>query len=210
VAYRETLTKPTEQEAKFVQQTGGRGQFGHVKLRIEPMDPGFGFEFSNKIVGGVIPREFIPSVEKGVIDAMNSGPQAGFPLIDLRVTLIDGSYHPVDSSEMSFKVAGSLAIREGVKKCAPKLLEPVMHVEVVTPPEYLGDILGDLQSRRARIEHIEMKRDMQFVECLVPLSEMFGYATVVRSASQGRATYTMQFSHYDKVPEGIEHEIMGH
>ncbi|MCX7626735.1 MAG: elongation factor G [Candidatus Sumerlaeaceae bacterium] len=210
VAYRETITKSIERaEGKYIRQSGGKGQYGHVILRIEPMPPGSGFEFVNDIVGGVIPKEYIPAVEKGIVNAMKTGVLAGYPMVDIKVTLYDGSYHPVDSSEMAFEFAGSIAFKEGARKCAPELLEPIMLVEVVTPEEFFGDVLGDLTSRRGKIEETMRRGNAQVVRANVPLSEMFGYATDLRSRTQGRATYTMQFSHYDKVPKAIADKITG-
>lgn len=210
VAYRETITKSIDRaEGKYIRQSGGKGQYGHVVLRIEPMPPGSGFEFVNEIVGGIIPKEYIPAVEKGVVNAMKTGVLAGYPMVDIKVTLYDGSFHPVDSSEMAFEFAGSIAFKEGARKCAPELLEPIMLVEVVTPEEFFGDVLGDLTSRRGKIEETMRRGNAQVVRANVPLSEMFGYATDLRSRTQGRATYTMQFSHYDKVPKAIADRITG-
>jgi elongation factor G len=210
VAYRETITKSIDRaEGKYIRQSGGRGQYGHVVLRIEPMPPGFGFEFHSEIVGGVVPKEYIPAVEKGVVGAMKTGVLAGYPMVDIKVTLVDGSFHPVDSSEMAFEFAGSIAFKEGARKCDPELLEPIMLVEVVTPEEFFGDVLGDLTSRRGKIEETMRRGNAQVVRANVPLSEMFGYATDLRSRTQGRATYTMQFSHYEKVPRAIFEKITG-
>lgn len=209
VAYRETIEKSIEIEGKFIRQSGGRGQYGHVWLKIEPMEPGFGFEFKSEIIGGVVPREYIPAVEKGVIEALQTGVLAGYPMVDIRVSLIDGSFHQVDSSEIAFKIAASIAFKDGAAKCNPQLLEPVMSLEVVTPDEYLGDIIGNLNSRRARIESINPKKGVQVVHSAVPLAEMFGYATILRSLSQGRAIYTMQFSHYEKVPKEVSEKVVG-
>lgn len=208
VAYRETIKKGIEQEGKFIRQSGGRGQYGHVELKIEPMEPGFGFEFVNDIVGGVVPREYIPAVEKGVIEAMKTGVLAGYPVVDIRIALIDGSYHDVDSSEMAFKIAASMAFQAGCKKCHPILLEPIMSVEVVTPEEFMGDVIGNLSSRRGRIQGIDKRGTAQAVKALVPLSDMFGYATAVRSLTQGRANYTMEFSHYEEVPKSIAEQVV--
>jgi elongation factor G len=208
VAYRETFKRPTEVEGKFIRQSGGRGQFGHVWLRIEPMEPGFGFEFINEVYGGTVPREYIPAVEKGVIEAMESGVLAGYPVVDVRVTLFDGSYHEVDSSELAFKIAASMAFQEGAKKCGPVLLEPVMAVEVVMPEEFMGDVIGNISSRRGRIAGIDKRGNAQVVRGIVPLSEMFGYATTLRSLSQGRANYTMQFSHYEEVPKNLAEKLV--
>ncbi|RMG00687.1 MAG: elongation factor G [Nitrospirae bacterium] len=208
VAYRETITTSSKAEGKFVRQTGGRGQYGHVYLEIEPLEKGGGFEFENKIVGGAIPREYIPAVEKGVREAMDAGILAGYPVVDVKVTLYDGSYHEVDSSEMAFKIAGSMGFKEAAKKAKPALLEPIMQVEVVTPEDYMGDVIGDLNSRRGKVQSMEKRGNTQVVRALVPLSEMFGYATDLRSKTQGRATYTMQFSHYEEVPKNIAEGII--
>ena len=209
VAYRETIRKASEKvQGKFVRQTGGRGQYGHVVINIAPTDSGVGFLFEDKIVGGSIPREYISSVEQGVKEALTSGVLAGFPVIDIKVELVDGSYHDVDSSEMAFKIAGSMALKEGVRKSKPVLLEPVMDVEVVTPSDYMGDLIGDLSSRRGRIGGMTDRGDAQVIGASVPLGEMFGYSTTLRSLSQGRAVYTMQFSHYEEVPQSKADEIM--
>jgi len=208
VAYRETIRSTVKTEGKFVRQSGGRGQFGHVWLELEPLEPGAGFQFENKIVGGVVPKEYIPAVENGVKDAMANGVLAGYPMVDIKVTIFDGSYHEVDSSEMAFKVAGSMAFKDGAKKANPVLLEPIMKVEIVTPEEYMGDIMGDFNSRRGRIEGMEARAGAQVIRGHVPLSEMFGYATTIRSISQGRATYVMTFSHYDEVPRNIAETII--
>ena len=208
VAYKETIRSVTKAEGKYVRQSGGRGQYGHVFLEVKPLEDGEGFEFVNAIVGGVIPREYIPAVEKGVREATYRGILAGYPVVDIKATLYDGSYHDVDSSEMAFKIAGSIAFREAAKKAHPILLEPVMSVEVVTPEGYLGDVIGDLNSRRGKIQNIERRGNAQVIKLQAPLSEMFGYATDLRSKTQGRATYTMQFSHYDEVPKGISEEII--
>ncbi len=208
VAYRETITAPAKAEGKFVRQSGGRGQYGHVYLDIEPLEKGGGFEFVNKIVGGAIPKEYIPAVEKGVKEAMESGIVSGYPVVDVKVTLYDGSYHEVDSSEMAFKIAGSMGFKEASKKARPVLLEPIMQVEVVTPEDYMGDVIGDLNSRRGKVQSMEKRGNAQVVRALVPLSEMFGYATDLRSKTQGRATYTMQFSHYEEVPKNISEGIV--
>ncbi len=209
VAYRETVGKKVGRVAgKFVRQTGGRGQYGHAVIDIEPAEPGGGYEFIDKIVGGKIPREYIPSVDLGIQEAMESGTLAGFPVVDIRVELVDGSYHEVDSSEIAFKVAGSMAFKNAMQKASPKLLEPVMAVEVVTPEEYLGDVIGDLNSRRGRVEGLEPRGNAQAVRARVPLATMFGYATDVRSTTQGRATFTMQFDRYEEVPQSIAGEIV--
>ncbi len=208
VAYRETITVPVDAEGKFIRQTGGRGQYGHVKIKAEPLPRGGGFEFVNAIVGGVIPKDFIPAVQKGIEEAMQSGPLIGFPVVDLKVTLYDGSYHEVDSSEMAFKIAGSMAIKDAVKKGKPAILEPIMKVEVVTPEEYLGDVIGDLNSRRGQILGMEPRGNAQVVRAYVPLAEMFGYATDLRSKTQGRASFVMFFDHYAEVPKQIQEKLM--
>ncbi len=209
VSYRETIRVATEKAVgKFVRQTGGRGQYGHVVINIQPTGSGVGFLFEDKIRGGAIPREYIRSVEQGVKDAMQTGVVAGFPVIDVKVELVDGSYHDVDSSEMAFKIAGSMALKDGVKRSSPVLLEPVMDVEVVTPSDYLGDLIGDLSSRRGRVGGMTDRGDAQVIGASVPLGEMFGYSTTLRSLSQGRAVYTMQFSHYEEVPQNKVDEIM--
>lgn len=208
VAYKETISKKATAEGKFIRQTGGRGQFGHVWLEVEPNEKGKGFEFENAIVGGVIPREYIKPVEEGIIEAMRNGVLAGYPMEDIKVKLFDGSYHPVDSSDMAFKIAGSIAFQEAAKKADPVLLEPIMAIEVVTPEEYLGDVMGDLNSRRGKIEGMTTRKDAQVVKAFVPLSEMFGYATQLRSMTQGRALYTMQFANYEPVPLSIAEKII--
>jgi elongation factor G len=209
VAYRETVDRRVEKiVGRFVRQTGGRGQFGHAIINLEPSEPGEGYEFLDKIVGGRIPREFIPAVDLGIQEAMESGVLAGYPVVDVRVELVDGSYHDVDSSEMAFKIAGSMAFKEGMKRAKPKLLEPVMAVEVVTPEDYLGDVMGDLNSRRGRIENLEPRGNAQVIKARVPLAAMFGYATDLRSTTQGRATFTMQFERYEEVPQSIASELV--
>jgi elongation factor G len=209
VAYRETASNPVQKiVGRFVRQTGGRGQFGHAVINLEPSEPGEGYEFLDKIVGGKIPREYIPAVDLGIQEAMESGILAGYPVVDIRVELVDGSYHDVDSSEMAFKVAGSMAFKEAMKRAKPKLLEPVMAVEVVTPEEYLGDVMGDLNSRRGRIENLEPRGNAQVIKARVPLAAMFGYATDLRSTTQGRATFTMQFERYEEVPQSIASELV--
>jgi elongation factor G len=207
VAYRETIRRAMEREGKFVRQTGGRGQYGHVVLRVEPLPAGKGFEFADGTKGGVVPREYIPAVERGVRDALENGVLAGYPIVDVKVTLLDGSYHEVDSSEIAFKIAGSMAFKEAVGKANPVILEPVMAVEVVVPEEFMGEVIGDLSSRRGKIQGMETRAGAQVITGQVPLGEMFGYATDLRSKSQGRATYTMQFSHYEPVPQPISEEI---
>jgi elongation factor G len=208
VAYRETIRKPAEAQGRYVRQTGGRGQYGDVYLEVEPNEPGGGFVFENKIVGGAVPREYIPAVEKGVREALDTGVLAGYPMVDIKVRLTDGSYHEVDSSEMAFKIAASMGFKEAVRRAKPTLLEPVMDVEVVTPEEYMGAIVGDLNSRRGRIASMEARGSSQVIRAHVPLAQMFGYATEMRSMTQGRATYTMQFSRYEEVPPAIAEEIM--
>ncbi|UCH45128.1 MAG: elongation factor G [Nitrospiraceae bacterium] len=208
VAYRETIRQKTAAEGKFVRQSGGRGQYGHVNIEIEPLEPGGGFEFVNKIVGGSIPREYINPIEKGVQEALENGVLAGYQMVDVRVTLIDGSYHEVDSSEMAFKIAGSMAVKNGAKKAKAVLLEPIMGIEVVTPEEYMGDVIGDLNSRRGRVQTMTQRANVRVVAAQVPLSSMFGYATDLRSKTQGRATYTMQFSHYEEIPKNISEDIV--
>jgi len=210
VAYRETITRKVEDvEGKFIRQSGGRGQYGHVIIDMEPNDEGAGFEFENKITGGAIPKDYIGPVEDGIEEAMENGIQAGYPVVDIKVTLKDGSFHEVDSSEMAFKIAGSMAFREAAKRARPRILEPVMEVEVVVPEDYMGDVIGDLNGRRGRIEGMERRANAQVVNAYVPLAEMFGYATDLRSKTQGRATYTMQFSHYEKTPKNVAKEILG-
>ncbi len=208
VAYRETITKEVESEGKFVRQSGGRGQFGHVWLKIEPQEPGEGYEFVDMIKGGAVPREYIPAVAKGVEEALAGGVRAGYPMVDLKVTLYDGSYHEVDSNEMAFKVAGSMGVKEGCKKASPVILEPIMSVEVEVPEEYMGDVIGDLNSRRGNIHGMDGVGINQLVKSMVPLANMFGYATDLRSMTQGRATFTMQFDHYEQVPAAIAEEIV--
>ncbi|HZO43739.1 MAG TPA: elongation factor G [Methylomirabilota bacterium] len=208
VAYRETIRKMAEAQGRYVRQTGGRGQYGDVYLEVEPNEAGKGFEFENKIVGGTIPREYIPAVEKGIREALDTGVLAGYPIVDIKVRLTDGSYHDVDSSEMAFKIAASMGFKEACRRAKPVLLEPVMDVEVVTPEEYMGAIVGDLNSRRGRIASMEARGSSQVIRATVPLGQMFGYATEMRSMTQGRATYTMQFSRYEEVPPAIAEEIM--
>ncbi|MBC7161167.1 MAG: elongation factor G [Immundisolibacter sp.] len=208
VAYRETIRKSVEQEGRFVRQTGGRGQFGHVWLRIEPREPGEGYQFHNGIVGGVVPREYIPAVDKGVQEALGNGIIAGYPVVDVKVTLFDGSYHDVDSNEMAFKIAGSMAFKEGARKASPVLLEPIMKVEVVTPEDYMGDVVGDLNRRRGVIQGMDDSPSGKVIRCEVPLAEMFGYATDLRSATQGRATYSMEFSKYLEAPSSVAQKVI--
>ncbi len=208
VAYRETIKRPAEAEGRFVRQTGGRGQYGHVKIRLEPLAAGTGFEFANEVVGGAVPREFVPAVQKGIEEALEGGIVAGYPVADVRAVLIDGSYHEVDSSEMAFKIAGSMAVKAAGEKAHPVLLEPIMSVEVVVPEDYMGDVISDLNSRRGRVEGMELRGTSQIIKALVPLSEMFGYATDLRSRTQGRGSFTMHFGRYDEVPANIAEEII--
>ncbi|CCQ93755.1 elongation factor G [[Clostridium] ultunense Esp] len=208
VAYKETFRSKAKVEGKFIRQSGGRGQYGHVWVEFEPLERGQGFVFENKIVGGVVPKEYIPAVQAGIEEAMQSGVLAGYPLIDVKATLVDGSYHDVDSSEMAFKIAGSLALKEAGKKCNPVLLEPVFKIEVTVPEEYMGDIMGDINSRRGRIEGMEARSGAQIIRGYVPLAEMFGYATNLRSRTQGRGSYSMQFDHYEEVPANIAKGII--
>lgn len=208
VAYRETITKPVKAEGKFIRQSGGRGQYGHVWLEVEPVEAGTGYEFVDKIVGGVVPKDYIPAVNAGVEEAMHSGILGGYPVVDLKVTLYDGSYHEVDSSEMAFKIAGSMALKEALNRGNPVLLEPMMKVEVTVPEEYMGDVIGDINSRRGRVEGMDAHAGAQNIRCIVPLSEMFGYATDLRSRTQGRGNYVMQFSHYEEVPKNIAEKII--
>ena len=208
VAYRETIRKKVEAEGKFIRQTGGRGQYGHVWITVEPQEPGKGYEFVDGIKGGSIPKEFIPAVDKGITEALGSGVLAGFPVVDVKVTLIDGSYHDVDSNEMAFKIAGSMAFKEGCRNADGFLLEPVMKVEVTTPEDYMGDVIGHLNSKRGRVEGMTKRGNAQIINAMVPLAEMFGYATTLRSMSQGRATYSMLFSRYEEVPKNVRDEIV--
>jgi elongation factor G len=207
VAYKETIRKAVEQEGKFIRQTGGRGQYGHVYIKAEPQPPATGFEFVDAVKGGRIPREYIPAVEKGIREALDNGPLAGYPVVDVKVTLFDGSYHDVDSSEIAFKIAGSMAFKEATRKASPVLLEPIMAVEVVTPEEFMGEVIGNISSRRGKVLGMDSRGTAQIIQAQVPLAQMFGYATDVRSMTQGRATYTMQFSHYEPVPASISEEI---
>ncbi len=209
VAYKETIRKPAKAEGKYIKQTGGRGQYGHVVLEIEPLEPGSGFVFEDHIVGGVVPKEFIPAVEKGVREAMETGVLAGYPMVDLKVKLVDGSYHEVDSSDLAFKIAASMAFKEAASKAKPVLLEPIMKVEVIVPEEYMGEVIGDLNARRGKIQSITERKNAKVIDALVPLAEMFGYATTLRSLTQGRGTFTMQFSHYEEVPQNVAQEIIG-
>jgi elongation factor G len=208
VAYRETITKVVEATGKHIRQSGGKGQYGHCELRLHPQPPGKGFEFENAVVGGVIPKEFIAPIQKGIEEAMTGGVLAGYPMVDIKVEVFDGSFHEVDSSEMAFKIAGSVGFKEGAAKAAPVLLEPMMDVEVVTPEEYMGDVIGDLNARRGKIQSMNARTGVQVLEAVVPLAQMFGYATDLRSKTQGRATYTMQFAHYSQVPSSIAETII--
>ena len=208
VAYRETIRTAVEQEGKFVRQSGGRGQYGHVFLRIEPTESGSGYEFENAIVGGVVPREYISAVDKGIKEQMGNGVIAGYPVVDCKVTLYDGSYHDVDSSEVAFKIAGSMAFKQGAAKARPVLLEPMMQVEVVSPDDYMGDVNGDLNRRRGVLQGLDDSPMGKIIRAEVPLAEMFGYATDLRSMSQGRATYTMEFSRYAGVPSGVADDVI--
>jgi elongation factor G len=208
VAYRETIRKDAQAEHRHVKQTGGRGQYAHVKLRVEPLPPGTGFEFVNEIFGGSVPKEFINPTEVGIKEALEGGVLAGYPMSDIKVTLYDGSYHEVDSSEMAFKIAGSMALKEAARRAKAVLLEPIMAVEVVVPEEYMGDVIGDLNSRRGRIEGMELRGTSQIIKSMVPLSEMFGYATELRSRTQGRGSFTMHFGRYEEVPANLAEEIV--
>ena len=208
VAYRETIRKKAEAEGKYIRQTGGRGQYGHAKIRIEPQEPGKGYEFVNDIVGGSVPKEFIKPIDQGIREAMEGGVLAGYEMVDVKATLYDGSYHDVDSNEMAFKIAGSMAFKEAARKASPVLLEPVMSVEVVTPEDYAGVIMGDLSSRRGRIEGMEHRAGSQVIKAIVPLAEMFGYATHMRSSTQGRAEYSMHFARYEEAPRSVSEEII--
>ncbi len=209
VSYRESISQGAEAEGKYIRQSGGSGQYGHCKIKIEPQEAGKGFEFVNNIVGGAIPKEYIGPVQKGIEEATQAGVLAGYPVLDVKVTLYDGSYHDVDSSEMAFKIAGSMAFRQAVSKAAPVLLEPMMKVEITTPDEYLGDVMGDVSSRRGRIQGMNPKNGVHVLDAFIPLAEMFGYATDLRSNTQGRATYSMQFDHYEKVPQAIADKVIG-
>jgi len=208
VAYRETIRKSVKAEGKFVRQSGGRGQYGHCWLELTPLEPGQGFIFENKTVGGSIPREFINPIEAGVKEAMDTGVSAGYPMVDIKVTVFDGSYHDVDSSEMAFKIAASMGFKEGARKATPVLLEPYEKVEITVPEEYMGDVIGDINSRRGRIEGMESRSGAQTIRAFVPLSEMFGYATDLRSRTQGRGNYSMEFDHYEEVPKNIAETII--
>jgi elongation factor G len=207
VAYRETIRKATEIEGKFVKQSGGRGQYGHVWLKVEPNEAGKGFEFVDAIKGGVVPREYIPAVNKGVVETLPNGVVAGFPVVDVKVTLFDGSYHEVDSNENAFKMAASIAFKDGMRKANPVLLEPMMSVEVETPEDYAGTVMGDLSSRRGMVQGMDDVLGGKIIKAEVPLSEMFGYSTSLRSATQGRATYTMEFKHYTEAPRNVAEAV---
>lgn len=208
VAYKETIRRKVKQEGRYVRQSGGRGQYGHCIIELEPTQPGEGYSFENKTVGGAIPKEYIPAIDAGIQEAAKSGVLGGYECVDFKVTLLDGSYHEVDSSEMAYKIAGSMAFKEGARKADPVLLEPVMKVEVVMPEEYMGDIIGNINSRRGRVEGMESRPGVQVVKAIVPLGEMFGYATDLRSRTQGRGVYTMQFSHYEEVPKSIAEKVI--
>jgi elongation factor G len=210
VAYRETIRNPSSGEGRFIKQTGGRGQYGHVVLEIEPLPEEKSFVFEDRIVGGVIPREFIPAVQKGIVETVANGVLGGYPVIGVKVTLVDGSFHEVDSSELAFRIAASMAFKEAMKSANPVLMEPIMEVEVVTPEEYVGDVMGDLSSRRGHVEGMEMRGNARIVRSFAPLSEMFGYATDLRNKTSGRASYSMQFSHYEEVPGEITEKILRH
>ena len=208
VAYRETIRGTVDQEGKYVRQSGGKGQYGHVWIKLEPLEPGKGYEFENAIVGGSIPREYIPAVDKGIQEQLQNGVIAGYPVVDVKVTLFDGSYHDVDSSEMAFKIAGSMAFKEAARRAKPVILEPIMKVEAVTPEEFMGDVMGDLNRRRGILQGIDDSPSGKLIHAEVPLSEMFGYATDLRSMSQGRATYSMEFAKYSEVPANIAEQII--
>ena len=208
VAFRETIRSSVNKEHKYAKQSGGRGQYGHVFIKLEPQEAGKGYEFVDEIKGGVIPKEYIPAVNKGIIEAMQSGVLAGYPVVDCKVTLYDGSYHEVDSSEMAFKIAGSMAFKEAAKDASPVLLEPIMKVEVEVPEEYMGDVIGDLNRRRGQINSMDDRQGLKIINAFVPLAEMFGYSTDLRSATQGRGTYVMEMSHYGEVPGNIAKEII--
>ena len=208
VAYRETIRKNVDVENKYARQSGGKGQYGHVKIRVFPNEAGKGYEFVNKVVGGAIPKEYIPAVDAGIQGAMQSGVLAGYPVVDIKVELYDGSYHEVDSSEMAFKIAGSMALKDALRKANPVILEPIMKVVVIVPETYMGDVIGDLNSRRGQIQGMEARNGVEEIRAMVPLSEMFGYATDLRSKTQGRGQYTMEPSHYSEVPKSVAEDIM--
>jgi elongation factor G len=209
VAYREAMRKPVRVESRYVRQSGGHGQYGHCVVEFAPQEPGAGYVVENKIVGGVIPKEFIPAIDNGIQEASRSGVLGGYEVVDFKATLVDGSYHEVDSSEMAFKIAGSLAFKDAMAKADCALLEPVMKLEIVVPEEYMGDVIGNLNARRGRIAGMELRDDGQIINAIAPLSEMFGYATDLRSTSQGRGTFSMQFSHYEEVPRNVAEKILG-
>jgi elongation factor G len=208
VAYRETITREVTTRGRFVRQTGGRGMYGDCEVTFAPNEPGKGYEFINKVVGGTIPKEYIGPIEKGIREALDTGGRAGYPVVDIRATLIDGSFHPVDSNEMAFTIAGSMALKEAVEKGRPVILEPIMKIEVITPDNFLGDVIGDLNSRRGQIESMEARSNAQVVRGYVPLANMFGYSTDLRSATQGRAVYSMEFDHYAQLPQAIAEELL--
>ena len=208
VAYREAIRNTSRAEGKFIKQSGGRGQYGHVVLEMEPLPEGKGYVFEDKIVGGAIPREYITAVQKGLDDALSNGVLGGYPVIGVKIALVDGSYHEVDSSEMAFKIAASMGFKEAMRKAGPMLMEPIMSVEVVTPEDYVGDVIGDLSSRRGRIEGMDMRVNTRIVRSFVPLASMFGYATDLRSKTSGRATYSMQFHHYEPVPAEVAEKVL--
>jgi elongation factor G len=209
VAYKETITTLTECEGKYIHQSGGRGQYGHCYLRLEPLERGQGFEFHDEVKGGAIPREYIPAIKKGVIEAMETGVLAGYPVVDMKVTVYDGTFHDVDSSEAAFKIAANRGLREGTEKATPILLEPVMKVEVVVPEKFLGETIGDLNSKRAQIQKTDTRGQMKVIKAHVPLAEMFGYTTNLRSLTEGRGSSSMEFSHYDRVPQNVQEKIIG-
>jgi elongation factor G len=209
VSYKESIKAPVKAEARYVRQTGGHGQYGHVVIELAPRAPGEGYLFIDKIVGGVIPREYIPAVDKGIREALKSGHLGGYEVVDVQATLLDGSYHEVDSSELAFTIAGSLAVKEALEKANCVLLEPMMKVEVLVPEDYLGDVMGNLTARRGKVQGMESRQNVQVIDAVCPLSEMFGYATDLRSRTQGRGTFTMQFSHYDEVPKSIAESVVG-
>nr|MCR4819276.1 elongation factor G [Fretibacterium sp.] len=208
VAYREAIQKPSRAEGKYIRQSGGRGQYGHVVFEMEPLPDGKGFEFEDKIVGGVVPKEYVAAVQKGLEEAIQSGILGGYPVIGIKVALVDGSYHEVDSSEMAFKIAASMGFKEAMKKAGPVLMEPIMAVEVVTPEDYVGDVIGDLSSRRGRIEGMDMRANARIIRAYVPLVSMFGYATDLRSRTSGRANYSMQFDHYEQTPAEVSEKVL--
>ncbi|PKL15085.1 MAG: elongation factor G, partial [Spirochaetae bacterium HGW-Spirochaetae-6] len=208
VAYRETIKASVKVESKYIKQTGGRGQYGHVFLEVEPLEPGGGFQFVDKVVGGRIPKEYIPAVEKGIVEALARGVLIGFPVVDVKVTLTDGSYHDVDSSEMAFKIAGSMGFKDAARKAKPTILEPIMEIEIVSPEEYMGEVIGDLNSRRGRVKELIDRAGAKVIKGEVPLSSMFGYATDLRSKTQGRANYSMQFAHYEEAPNSVREDLI--